>query len=97
MSASSLRCAFVAYAILLPVAAQQGPIVTGRLTGPGGFPLAGATVRVVETGARSLSNHVGGSGLSNIPEGVHAAGTGGRLRVCRSAVRPPRQPNDPWS
>ena len=47
----------------------QGRVVSGELTGPGGFPIAGATVEVIETGESTLSDSVGVYSLPEVPVG----------------------------
>ena len=64
------RAAPVALALLLFASFLQARQVRGELTGPGGFPVAGATVAVLETGESKLTNGVGAFELVDVPEGA---------------------------
>ena len=64
------RVAPVALALLLFASFLQARQVRGELTGPGGFPVAGATVAVLETGESKLTNGVGAFELVDVPEGA---------------------------
>ena len=64
------QAAPVALALLLFASFLQARQVRGELTGPGGFPVAGATVAVLETGESKLTNGVGAFELVDVPEGA---------------------------
>ena len=64
------RAAPVALALLLFASFLQARQVRGELTGPGGFPVAGATVAVLETGKSKFTNGVGAFELVDVPEGA---------------------------
>ncbi len=70
MRIQSQRAAPVALALLLFASFLQARQVRGELTGPGGFPVAGATVAVLETGESKLTNGVGAFELVDVPEGA---------------------------
>ena len=54
---------------LLVSATLQGRVISGDLTDPGGFPLAGATVEIVENGESAISDALGSFQLTNAPDG----------------------------
>ena len=67
----SLRVGCPVLASLLFVCAPlQARVITGELTGPNGFPIAGATVEIVETGETVLSGAAGLYSLANAPDGA---------------------------
>lgn len=49
-------------------ASLQSRIISGEITGPNGFPVAGVTVEVVETGENTLSDAVGRYKLPDAPD-----------------------------
>ncbi len=53
--------------LLLPIS-LQGRVISGELTGPHGFPIAAATVEVVETEETTISDAVGLYSLANVPD-----------------------------
>lgn len=60
----------LALSLLALASAQEGRTVRGTLTGPGGLPLAGAAVAVLESGERTYSNGGGEYALRNVPAGA---------------------------
>ena len=54
--------------LALLTATLQGRVVSGDLTDPNGFPVAGATVEVVETGESTLSDAVGSYSFAGAPD-----------------------------
>ena len=57
-------------ALLLLPPALQGRMISGDLTDPNGYPVAGATVEVVENGASTISDALGQYRLDNVPDGT---------------------------
>ncbi|MCY4593729.1 MAG: carboxypeptidase-like regulatory domain-containing protein, partial [Bryobacterales bacterium] len=49
---------------------MQAREVRGELTGPGGFPVARATVEILETGESERTDGFGGFTLAGVPEGA---------------------------
>ena len=47
----------------------EGRMISGDLTDPNGFPIAGATVEIIETKAYTLSDALGKYRLDNVPDG----------------------------
>ena len=64
-----LRAAALATLLFL-AAALQGRMISGDLTDPNGYPVAGATVEVVENGASTISDALGQYRLDNVPDGT---------------------------
>ena len=58
-----------AAATLLFCASLQARDISGQVTGPGGFPVATATVKAVESGVVTRTDSLGNFTLSGIPEG----------------------------
>ena len=48
----------------------QARELTGELTGPGGFPVASATVEILETGESKRTDGLGAFTLAEVPEGA---------------------------
>ena len=54
---------------LLFCASLQARDISGQVTGPGGFPVATATVEAVESGVVTRTDSLGNFTLSGVPEG----------------------------
>ena len=71
MLAEHLRPALWCLANLLLVSSPlPARVISGEITGPSGFPVAGATVEVVETGETTISDAVGLYSLASAPNGA---------------------------
>ena len=57
-------------ALLFFHATAETRVITGELTGTGGFPVAGATIEVIETGETTLTDRTGTYRLSAAPSGA---------------------------
>ena len=67
---SHLRAGTSALATLLLLAATvQGRVISGDLTDPNDFPVAGATVEVIENGGSTITDALGKYHLANVPDG----------------------------